>query len=385
LNRFGLFLKQKERQFLEFVKNNKTRVLLDFFRAHSAIIVVTLVSSLVIVGNLNKAESGIDREGLVSSFFQKEESNEDKIKRRVKNNIYKNESSVVPVAIAVEEIKDDESIADLLRKEGKFDQNQTQYQVLTATIPDTKELLDQGADVAVYQVESGDTLGTIAQKFNVTENTILWANDIDDPDLIMPDDKIFILPTAGVQHIVKDGDTIDDIAKKYEAEKEKIIAFNELPADGRLKVGEELVIPDGQKDEPQPVATPSSLLTERNYYASGESENKAPSIIDRNPKGGHRFPAGYCTWYVAQSKHVPWGGNAGTWLYNARAYGADTGKTPKKGSIMVTSESWYGHVAIVTKVSGGSITVREMNYRGFGVESTRTLSANSRVIKGFIY
>lgn len=378
-------MKQKEKQFLEFVKNNKTRVLLDFFRGHSAIIVVTLVSSLVIVGNLNKAEGDVDKVGFVSGFFQKEESNEEKIKRRVKNNIYKNESAVVPVAVAVEEIKDDESIADLLRKEGKFDQNQAQYQVLTATVPDTKELLDQGADVAVYQVESGDTLGTIAQKFNVTEDTILWANDIDDPNLIMPDDKIFILPTAGVQHVVKDGDTIDDIAKKYEAEKEKIIAFNELPADGRLKVGEELVIPDGQKDDPRPAATPSSLLTERNYYASGESESRGPSVIDRNPKGGHRFPAGYCTWYVAQSKYVPWGGNAGTWLYNARAYGADTGKTPKKGSIMVTSESWYGHVAIVTKVKGDSITVREMNYKGFGVESTRTLSSKSRVIKGYIY
>ncbi len=379
------FLKQKEKQFLEFIKNNKTRVLLDFFRGHSAVIVVALVSSLVVVGNLNKAETNSNKVGFVSGFFQKEESNEDKIKRRVKNNIYKNETATVPVAIAAEELKDEESIADLLKKEGRLDQNQAQYQVLTATIPDTKELLDQGADVAVYQVESGDTLSTIAQKFNVTENTILWANDIDDPDLIMPDDKIFILPTAGVQHVVKEGDTIDSIAKKYEAEKEKIIAFNELPADGRLKVGEELVVPDGQKEDPRPAATPRSLLTERNYYSSDGSENRTPSIIDKNPKGGHRFPAGYCTWYVAQSKYVPWGGNAGTWLYNARAYGANTGKTPKKGSIMVTSESWYGHVAIVTKVSGNSITVREMNYKGFGVESTRTLSASSRVIKGYIY
>ncbi|MBT3355932.1 LysM peptidoglycan-binding domain-containing protein [bacterium] len=357
---------------------------MDFFRGHSAVIVVALVSSLVVVGNLNKAEDNTNNTGFVSGFFQKEESNEEKIKRRVKNNVYKNETAMVPVAVATEEIKDEESIAELLNKEGNLNQNQAQYQVLTATIPDTKELLDQGADVAVYQVKSGDTLGSIAQKFEVTENTILWANDIDDPDLIMPDDKIFILPAVGVQHVVKDGDTIDKIAKKYEAEKDRIIAFNELPADGRLKVGEELIIPDGQKEDPRP-ATPRSLLTQRNYYSSGDSGTRTPSIIDRNPKRGHRFPGGQCTWYVAQSKYVPWGGNAGTWLYNSRAFGAKTGKKAKKGAIMVTSESWYGHVGIVTKVKGGNVTIREMNYRGPWIENTRTLSAKSRVIKGYIY
>ncbi|MBT7037776.1 LysM peptidoglycan-binding domain-containing protein [bacterium] len=380
----GAFLKQKEKQFLSFIKNNKTSILLDFFRGHSAVIVVALVSSLVVVGNLNKAEDNTNNTGFVSGFFQKEESNEEKIKRRVKNNVYKNETAMVPVAVATEEIKDEESIAELLNKEGNLNQNQAQYQVLTATIPDTKELLDQGADVAVYQVKSGDTLGSIAQKFEVTENTILWANDIDDPDLIMPDDKIFILPAVGVQHVVKDGDTIDKIAKKYEAEKDRIIAFNELPADGRLKVGEELIIPDGQKEDPRP-ATPRSLLTQRNYYSSGDSGTRTPSIIDRNPKRGHRFPGGQCTWYVAQSKYVPWGGNAGTWLYNSRAFGAKTGKKAKKGAIMVTSESWYGHVGIVTKVKGGNVTIREMNYRGPWIENTRTLSAKSRVIKGYIY
>ena len=37
------------------------------------------------------------------------------------------------------------------------------------------------------------------------------------------------------------------------------------------------------------------------------------------------------------------------------------------------------------KVSGGNITVSEMNYAGFAKKSRRTLSSKSRVIKGFIY
>jgi surface antigen len=129
------------------------------------------------------------------------------------------------------------------------------------------------------------------------------------------------------------------------------------------------------------------LLQQRDYYSSdvADGTSRGPSIIDRNPKGGHIFPYGYCTWYVAQHKYVPWGGNAGTWLYHARAYGAKTGKNPKEGSIIVTSESWYEHVGIVTKVKGDNVTIKEMNYQGFAKVSSRTISAKSRVIKGYIY
>jgi len=42
-------------------------------------------------------------------------------------------------------------------------------------------------------------------------------------------------------------------------------------------------------------------------------------------------------------------------------------------------------VGIVTKVSGDSVTISEMNYKGFGVVSSRTISAKNRVIKGYIY
>jgi surface antigen len=52
---------------------------------------------------------------------------------------------------------------------------------------------------------------------------------------------------------------------------------------------------------------------------------------------------------------------------------------------MVTSESWWGHVAVVESVHGSEFTVSEMNYRGFAKKSYRTVSTSSRVIKGFIY
>ncbi|MDQ5961341.1 MAG: hypothetical protein QG581_262, partial [Patescibacteria group bacterium] len=84
--------------------------------------------------------------------------------------------------------------------------------------------------------------------------------------------------------------------------------------------------------------------------------------------------------------YVPWGGNAGTWLYNARAMGYKTGRAPAVGAIVVTTENrYYGHVALVEKVENGQILVAEMNYRGWAKTDKRWLSTSSRVIKGYVY
>lgn len=244
--------------------------------------------------------------------------------------------------------------------------------------------------VKIYTVESGDTISGIAAKFDITVNTVLWANDIENIDSIKPGDQIFILPIAGLTHIVKEGETIDDIAKKYQADREKIIAFNDLPANGEIKANASIVIPGGVKEVPVASGLASGL-GRRQYATSAGGATTDLSVsgwrkLEGKAGTGHRFPYGYCTWYVAQRRYVPWGGNAGTWLYNAKALGYKTGKAPTAGSIVVTTENrYYGHVAIVEKVENGQIYVSEMNYRGWAKTSKRWLLTSSRVIKGYIY
>lgn len=268
--------------------------------------------------------------------------------------------------------------------------NQVMLSSATANI--TKDPEEEGGGVTLYTVLDGDTMSGIAKKMGITVNTILWANDVDNVDEIKPGDQIFILPVAGLTHTVKNGESIEDIAKQYQADKEKIIAFNSLPANGELEAGTSITIPDGRKDEDKKPADKEDTGLTRRQYANTTTGTGAVNDISgyRTPSGkagkGHRFPYGYCTWYVSSKRYVPWGGNAGTWLYNAKAQGYSTGKKPVAGSIVVTTENrYYGHVALVEKVSGDTITVSEMNYAGWGKISRRTLSASSRVVKGFIY
>lgn len=101
-------------------------------------------------------------------------------------------------------------------------------------------------EIKNYIVQKGDTISSIAKKFNISVETILWANDLSSKSIIKPGQKLIILPVSGVLHLVKKGDTISSIAKKYQADKEEIISFNNIQDEGKIYIGDLLIIPGGK-------------------------------------------------------------------------------------------------------------------------------------------
>ncbi|MGD0977265.1 MAG: M23 family metallopeptidase [Minisyncoccia bacterium] len=143
--------------------------------------------------------------------------------------------------------------------------------VLTDIIDDFS---DQGTDVTTYEVQDGDNISLIASDYGVKVSTIVWANNLKSADDIKPGMVLKIPPIDGVIHIVQKGDTAQSLAVKYNADADKIIDFNSLPADGSLQIGEEIIIPDGIiKGLPsavvqQPTAKRFSYLPDLgNYFA----------------------------------------------------------------------------------------------------------------------
>ena len=112
------------------------------------------------------------------------------------------------------------------------------------------------AEVIEYEVEDGDTISTIGQKYGISQETIRWANDLSSSDTIKPGQKLKILPVTGVAHTVKSGDTLESVAKRYEAEPQGILdfPFNDVPDDFKLQVGQVLIVPEGVP--PESKATP---------------------------------------------------------------------------------------------------------------------------------
>ena len=107
-----------------------------------------------------------------------------------------------------------------------------------------------------YQVKGGDTLASIAKTFDVSVDTIKWANNLKS-ELIKPGQILKIPPVTGVVHKVVSGDNIYSIAKKYRTDAQKIVnfPFNDF-ADLEtfaLTPGQILYVPDGVIEEAKPI------------------------------------------------------------------------------------------------------------------------------------
>lgn len=135
--------------------------------------------------------------------------------------------------------------------------------------------------VVMYTVQNGDVLGKIAEKFGISVNTVLWANNLTWSSTIKAGQKLKILPSSGIEHPVKSGDTVLAIAKKYQSEAQAIISYNKLANASDIKSGDLLFIPNGVK----PTQITSSYQPKpSNSPANTTNEKLPPAAIDSNTK-----------------------------------------------------------------------------------------------------
>lgn len=101
-------------------------------------------------------------------------------------------------------------------------------------------------EISIYIVREGDTIRDVAKMFNVSENTIRWANNLDSKPTLKKDQELIILPITGVKYTVKKGDTVKSIATSFKGDVNEILSYNALSDDSPLIAGEEIIIPNGE-------------------------------------------------------------------------------------------------------------------------------------------
>lgn len=131
--------------------------------------------------------------------------------------------------------------------------------LLAPMISDEAESLAPREEIETYIVEDGDTLSTIAAKFNISLNTLLWANGLTVRSTLRPGNELTILPVTGVMHTVASGDTLSKIADRYSVDTDAILSFNKLASATDINSGEKLVVPGGVIAAPAPTRTTTSL------------------------------------------------------------------------------------------------------------------------------
>ena len=145
---------------------------------------------------------------------------------------------------------------------------------LNTAVPKDRER--RGVDK--YIVMNGDTLSTIATKYEISIATIKWANNLTS-DLVKPGQELDIPPADGVLITVKKGETLASVAKKYAGNEEGIADFNWLDYPFALVEGQELFIPDGRMPEaPKPVYA----STPKTYISGSSTPTGGSSYVDPN-------------------------------------------------------------------------------------------------------
>lgn len=101
-------------------------------------------------------------------------------------------------------------------------------------------------EISIYTVREGDTLLKVAQMFDVSINTIVWANELTRNSVLKEGQTLVILPISGIKYTVKKGDTIKGIVYQYKANLEEVLQYNDLTISSTLTPGSTIIIPDAE-------------------------------------------------------------------------------------------------------------------------------------------
>jgi len=107
-----------------------------------------------------------------------------------------------------------------------------------------------------YTVQWGDTLFSLAQRFNTTVEAIVSLNNLQDASYIRVGQVLKIagtpapIPGPGLEYIVQAGDTLYSIARRYNTTVEAIQRANGIVNPWYIHVGQKLVIPQDSSATP---------------------------------------------------------------------------------------------------------------------------------------
>ena len=117
-----------------------------------------------------------------------------------------------------------------------------------------KQSDNENVTSTVYTVVRGDTLSEIALKYDTTVSNLVKLNNISNPNLIYPGQKIIIYNNVNLPnecgktfYTIKRGDTLTKIAKKFDTTISAIVSLNNIKNPNLIYAGETIRVPNCRK------------------------------------------------------------------------------------------------------------------------------------------
>jgi len=140
-----------------------------------------------------------------------------------------------------------------------------------------------------YRVSRGDAMLSIAEKFKLKSETLLYVNTQleDNPHNLKPGMELTVPPVDGLYYTWKDGDTFETIAEKFNTTADAIINFSGNRIDltaPTVDAGSTVMIPDGSRD---------LRSWEQDLQTNGRGVNTGTGEIGGNACGGGPVASGF--------------------------------------------------------------------------------------------
>jgi murein DD-endopeptidase MepM/ murein hydrolase activator NlpD len=252
---------------------------------------------------------------------------------------------------------------------------------LQGTDSDTNSYVSSSEKIITYKVKDGETLGGIATKFNISKNTILYANTTIKNNVLKVGQSIIILPVDGISYTIKKGDTLASIAKVFKADINDIAEYNDISLSKGLVAGDTIIVPGGtavvKKVEPTIAKVEVKVEKEQPQTQPQTQEAPVETVQDKTTPsiatskgitGGYIWPFPSGTGRISQKLHDD----------NAYDFAAPKGTpiyAPQKGTVLIAdgkgynggyglyvvidfddgAQAIFGHMSKVSAVAGESV------------------------------
>lgn len=133
------------------------------------------------------------------------------------------------------------------------------------------ELID--AFQAVHLLSAHETLGAVAQRYNISLESLIWANGLERGDALAVGQPLRIPRVSGVPHLVTGGETVETIAARFAVPPEQILSFgpNRLTTVDSPTIGSLLFVPGAT------LPLPEALLQRYGGLAGLEARTAVPA------------------------------------------------------------------------------------------------------------
>lgn len=112
-----------------------------------------------------------------------------------------------------------------------------------------KQFIDDGLYYTSYRIRKGDMIGVIAEKYGVSQDTLISVNKIRATRTIQIGQNIKIPSLDGILYSVKkDGETALSIAEKYEVSVDDLARVNKIAHNASLSAGQSIFVPGAELD-----------------------------------------------------------------------------------------------------------------------------------------